>query len=100
MTDDNKPTSTGLLDHPTRHHASKSEAWGQPPASSYVFIVIDDVMYGQMVGSNYIATYQIPEPEQIEFSEFTELESQNWLSLAESAFDFWDNEQDAIFDSL
>lgn len=100
MTDDNKSSSTELLDHLSRHHASKSEAWGQPPASNYVFIVIGDVMYGQMVGSNYISTYQTPESEQIELSEFTELENQNWLSLAEIAFDFWDNEQDAIFDSL
>jgi len=100
MTDDYKFTSNELLDHLTRHHAGKSEAWGQPPASSYVFIVIDDVMYGQMVGSNYISTYQSPESKQIEPPEFDELDNHNWLSLAESAFDFWDNEQDAIFDSL
>jgi hypothetical protein len=88
---------TKLIEH---YYSPQREAWGQPPASNYFFIIIDDVMYGQVTGSSYIFPGQ-----SFDFSRFaqqkpSEVENNGWLALAESAFTFWDNEQDAIFDNL
>jgi hypothetical protein len=80
--------------------ASNIEEWGQPSAGNYVFIVIDKVMYGQITGSNYLSTYQIKDTLPTENLVYEAIESKSWLAVAESAFDFWDNEQDAFFDNL
>jgi len=32
--------------------------------------------------------------------ELKEEENRGWLTLAESAFEFWDNEEDAYYDNL
>ena len=82
------------------YYTPQPEAWGQPPASNYFFTIIDDVMYGQITGSSYILLDQ-----RIDFLRFvqqkpSEPENNEWLALAESAFAFWDNEEDAIFDNL
>lgn len=88
--------TSGLL----RYFTPKSEVWGQPPASNYIFTVIDKVMYGQITGSNYLSICQISGSLPAGNQMISTFENNGWLALAESAFEFWDNEQDAIFDNL
>lgn len=86
--------ASGLL------YMSNKEIWGQPSAGNYIFTVIDHVMYGQTSGSGYLSTCQIGDSLPTENLLIAALDNNGWLALAESAFDFWDNEQDAIFDNL
>jgi hypothetical protein len=83
-----------------QYYTPQPEAWGQPPASNYIFTIIDDVMYGQITGSSYLLLYQNIDSILFERQRSSESEDNGWLALAESAFAFWDNEQDAIFDNL
>ena len=83
-----------------RYYTQQSEEWGQPPASNYTFIVKDDVMYGQITGSNYLSVYLNDYSLFFENNRISEFEYKDWLATAESAFEFWDNEQDASFDNL
>jgi hypothetical protein len=100
MTTDNQGRFIELSDIPIRDTVNTPEAWGQPSAGNYIFTVIDDVMYGQITGSYYISTYQPQTSAPVELPQASEMDNLPWLSLAESAFDFWDNEQDAIYDTL
>lgn len=88
---------TKLIEH---YYTPQPEAWGQPPASNYIFTIIDDVMYGQVIGSGYLLPDQSIDFLRFEQQNQSDVENNEWLALAESAFAFWDNEQDAIFDNL
>lgn len=54
------------------------------------------------------ATWPVPEskpvtpnqPEQPRVADSDLAENVAWLRLAESSFDFWDNEEDAIYDDI
>jgi hypothetical protein len=76
-----------------QYYTPQPEAWGQPPASNYLFTIIDDVMYGQITGSSYLLIEQSIDFLLLEDQKPIELEDNGWLA-------FWDNEQDAIFDNL
>jgi hypothetical protein len=82
------------------YQTSQSEGWGQPPASNYIFTVIDGIMYGQFTGSSYIVEEQSIDTLLGERLIIPDVENNSWLALAQSAFNFWDNDQDAFFDSL
>ncbi len=99
MIPDCKDLDEKILGKP-RYYTPQSEEWGQPPASNYIFAVENDVMYGQITGSNYLSTHKINDFLLIENQRISELANNEWLALSESAFAFWDNEQDAIFDNL
>jgi hypothetical protein len=70
---------------------SGQSAWGQPAASSYVFAILDEVLYGQPIAGIYFPV----RPSAIEYNDSNlTAEFEAWDTASDEALQYFEEELD------